>query len=39
MRIFSHRRGNPDMDASRSLNHRVTSRLHYQSAEICEICG
>jgi hypothetical protein len=28
MRIFSPERGNPDTDASRSLNHRVTSRLY-----------
>ena len=29
MRILSHNRGNPDPDVSRSLNHRVTSRLYY----------
>src|SRR5579872_736948 len=32
MRILSHRRGNPDTEASRSLNHRVTSRLHSPAA-------
>ena len=31
MRILSHKRGNPDTEASRSLNYRVTSRLHFFS--------